>query len=137
MHDCKLPSKPTLALLTARFLNNNYIVEQSQQQQEENAEKTESYKEQPTTAPKEQESSGDDPYQHFAAVLMNVTQVEQGRRFVMKIIQNKDDLKSKPSSILQQILPLLKSSNPIRRRGIAGTIKNSCFEKKFCLVAYP
>jgi len=88
-----------------------------------------------------------DPYQHVAAVIMNITQLETGREFLMKIIyshpskekstggldsiqenglakKNKD---ATATSHLQSLLPQLTSPNLYRRQGIAGTLKNSCF----------
>lgn len=72
----------------------------------------------------------DDPFQHFASVLMNATQVEQGRRFVLRLTYNaKKDGTS--TSVLQSLLPSLRHANPVRRRGIAGTIKNCAFDADF------
>jgi len=117
----ELPSKPTMALLTAMFLHNGHIKKGQDEEKEEIDEDENDIDIEKIAA------SADDPFQHFAAVLMNATQVEQGRRFVMRII-HKDD-KTKGTSILQRIIPELRGTNPVRRRGIAGTIKNCCFEK--------
>jgi len=76
-----------------------------------------------------------DPYQHIAAVIMNITQLEIGRKFLMKIIHSTkksggDSRKSdsdETSSHLQSLLPQLSSPNTTRRQGIAGTLKNCCF----------
>jgi hypothetical protein len=71
----------------------------------------------------------------MAAVLMNITQLESGRNFLMKLIHNKQSTSSTPNkdtastSHLQMILPELNSPNIHRRRGIAGTLKNCCFAK--------
>ncbi len=123
----KLPSKPTMALLSANFLFKGHTLEKADLK-ENDAEKEgdENVFEDELTIDQIAATS-DDPFQHFAAVLMNATQVEQGRRFVMKIHQK--DNKTKGTSILERILPELRSSNPVRRRGIAGTMKNCCFEK--------
>jgi len=74
-----------------------------------------------------------DPYQHIAAVIMNITQLESGRKFLMKLIHstkgggdNKSD-SDETSSHLQSLLPQLSSPNTTRRQGIAGTLKNCCF----------
>uniref|UniRef100_A0A7S3QJL9 Protein HGH1 homolog n=1 Tax=Chaetoceros debilis TaxID=122233 RepID=A0A7S3QJL9_9STRA len=160
----KLPSKPTMALLTAMFLFGGNIKEkeendndeetedkdkdghketeteksQQQQQQEKNKDEEQQAGDIMIMTPNEFSRSidkiaacADDPFQHFAAVLMNATQVEQGRRFVMKINHNSSSASAsaKPTSILQRILPELRSTNPIRRRGISGTLKNCCFDK--------
>lgn len=119
-----LPLKPTMALLTAMFLNRAYIKEC-----EENNDEKENEDEAETKNPNFDKiaTSTEDPFQHFAAVLMNSTQVEQGRRFVMKIRDN--GIGKKGQSMLERIITELRSPNPIRRRGIAGSVKNCCFEK--------
>lgn len=76
-----------------------------------------------------------DPYQHIAAVIMNVTQLETGRKFLMKIKESPTYTSSggkegTSASLLQTLLPQLESPNVNRRRGIAGTIKNCCFEQE-------
>ena len=61
-----------------------------------------------------------DPYQHFATILMNITQTELGRKFVLQIPkQNKGDAAKKnkdgedaPLSVLQKLLPQLKLKLP-------------------------
>jgi len=68
-----------------------------------------------------------DPYQHFAAVLMNSTQTEVGRKFLLRLKHHKA---TPSSSVLESILPQLRSKNSIRRRGIAGTIKNCCLNSE-------
>jgi len=60
-----------------------------------------------------------DSYQHVATVLMNVTQVERGRKVLLKI----------SDGYLDKVTPSLKASNSIRRHGAAGAIRNICFEK--------
>lgn len=122
----KLPSKPTMALLTAMFLSDGYSRE-SNLNEEEEEKRTEGEFFDEEHAIEKIAASSDDPFQHFAAVLMNATQVEQGRRFVMRI--HYKDNKTKGFSILERILSELRSNNPIRRRGIAGTVKNCCFDK--------
>lgn len=69
----------------------------------------------------EASDSLNDPYQHFATILMNVTQLERGRMYLMR--------QSEGSSILENLLLQLRSQNPVRRQGIAGAVKNCCFEK--------
>jgi len=82
-----------------------------------------------------------DPYQHFAALLMNATQVEAGRKFALRIPRaarnkeaTKDDDEQQPQSVLQKLLPTLREksqhSNPFRRRGIAGMVRNCCVDTK-------
>ena len=107
----KLPTKPTLELLLSRFLSEQYIQQTEKQDDANDAANL--------------DSQATDPYQHFAAVLMNSTQTEAGRQFVLKLKHLPDET---TSSVLQAILPQLRSSSPIRRRGIAGTIKNCCLD---------
>jgi len=134
-----------------------------------------------------------DPYQHFAAILMNATQIHSGRQFIMRIPRSKTTTTTttttttrntygsipstnannstttttnnnnnndndpsgetaavqqpqqqppppqqqqlQPQSVLQRLLSQLKPSspsiitNPIRRRGISGMIRNCCLER--------
>ena len=94
-----------------------------------------------------------DPYQHVAMVIMNITQLEIGRDFLIKLIysgnRNKamesgslhsiqeDEGKAKgghsesesTTTHLQSLLPQLNSPNIYRRQGIAGTLKNVCFSQ--------
>lgn len=118
----KLPSKPTLALLSAMFLHHGHIKNVKEMKHKEN-DLEESIHDLDI---EKIAASCHDPFQHFSLVLMNVTQVEQGRRFVMKLHSNDDKVKG--ISMLQRVLPELKSGNPIRRRGIAGVAKNCCTE---------
>jgi hypothetical protein len=110
----KLPTKPMLELLMARFLNEKYIQEIDYATLLEDEEAL--------------DSSAVDPFQHFAAVLMNSTQVEAGRRFMLKI--HRRDSNDKGTTAFQTVLSQLRSPNPIRRRGIAGVIRNCCLEKE-------
>lgn len=74
-----------------------------------------------------------DPYQHVAAVIMNITQLERGRDFLMKLTSSSNDKSTAKNATaschLQSLLPQLTSPNLARRRGIAGTIKNCCFSQ--------
>ena len=90
-----------------------------------------------------------DPYQHVAAVIMNITQLEKGRDFLMKLTscgvsggvkevtstatpsstKTSTTAQTVSTSHLQSLLPQLTSPNPSRRRGIAGTLKNCCFSQ--------
>ena len=106
----ELPTKPTLELLLARFLNEKYVDEQMNFEDLGSGEALDSHH--------------GDPYQHFAAVLTNATQVDAGQRFVMRIHRHKDE----ETSVLQKLLPVLRSPNPLRRRGIAGMLRNCCLD---------
>jgi hypothetical protein len=121
------PAKPTLTLLLSRFLLPTLI--KKAPNGEEGDENAASSNDQNAHLEEDENAAAksDDPFQHMAAVLMNATQVEQGRKFVMKLQHKKKDVP--PTSVLQLILPQLRSPNKIRRRGIAGAVKNCCFDK--------
>jgi hypothetical protein len=108
----QLPPKPTLELLLARFLNPQYLQETNYRALLNN--------------PSALDNDLGDPFQHFAAVLMNATQTEQGRSFLLKLHYT-DKVKS--TSVFQRLLPELRSPNPVRRRGVAGIIRNCCLDK--------
>ena len=75
-----------------------------------------------------------DPYQHFAALLMNATQVKAGRKFATRTPRAKTADATPQLSVLQRLLPVLReksqNSNPFRRRGIAGMVRNCCLDTK-------
>lgn len=133
-----MPARPILDLLLARFLNEQFVDPNFIRQLDTNE------KERGAGVDVDQDdrmnAQEGDPYQHFAAVLMNATQVEAGRRFVMRIHYPQGSTATpqsatpqsppkQPTSVLQKLLPMLKSRNPLRRRGIAGVIKNCCLDK--------
>ncbi|CAH0479367.1 unnamed protein product [Peronospora belbahrii] len=66
------------------------------------------------------EPKWDDEYQYVANILANISQLEQGRDFLLKIRQN--------TSLAGALLPQLKSPNVVRRRGIVAALKNLCFD---------
>lgn len=118
----KLPTKPLLELMLSRFLREEFV---------DISEEKEEMKGSLVVAGDESHLHSDhrDPYQHFAAVLMNCTQTEAARKFVLKI-RRKDDNDENPTSVFQAIFSQLRSPNKIRRRGIAGTVRNCCLEKE-------
>ncbi len=122
-----LPSKPTMALLLSRFMNKSLIYTPDSHVDDNNDENDDGEFKEDKNNFDLISAQGNDPYQHFAAVLMNTTQVQQGRKFVMRL--SSQNANTKTTSVLQDIVSELKSSNPVRRRGVAGTIKNCCFEK--------
>ncbi len=75
-----------------------------------------------------------DPYQHFAAILLNITaQSDLGRQFILQIHRTphtnptmSHDDQNKEWTVLQLLLGQLKSRNPLRRRGVAGMVRNVC-----------
>lgn len=60
----------------------------------------------------------EDQYEHVSAILVNVTRLEAGRKLVL------DPRKR----LLKQILPQSDSTSMVRRKGVAGTVRNCCFE---------
>jgi hypothetical protein len=146
----KLPTKPTLELLLAKFMNPSYrkddtdvdyvaLMNDDDDEAEDETTGSDTVKKDSTndiSGSHKLDAHDHDPYQHFAAILLNATQTEAGRQFVLKIHAPKtippDQLP--PSSeqgwtVLQTVLSQLRSPNPIRRRGIAGTIRNICTER--------
>ena len=101
--------KPKLSLLLDRFLNPQYIDE------------TFDY----TTI--DSEAQWDtlyepDPFGQFATCLHNASQLLGGRQFVLKKQPNHP-------THLETLVPLLVTAhNPIRRRGIAGLLRNVCLD---------
>lgn len=110
-----LPAKPTMELLLDRFLNRELILSRPEYSQLE---------------PETWDTNSQDPYQHFAAILMNATQLESGRKFVLRIPQSTGSSTKQPPSVLERLLPQLQGTNPIRRRGISGMLRNCCLEKE-------
>ncbi|CEG43926.1 Uncharacterized conserved protein [Plasmopara halstedii] len=66
------------------------------------------------------EPNWDDDYQYVANILANISQLEQGRDFLLKMRQN--------TSLASALLPQLQSPNVVRRRGITAALKNLCFD---------
>ncbi len=122
-----LPPRPTLQLLLERFLHPNSFIPGQQSEPEPDYASME---------PQEWDTLAHDPMQHFAAILVNATQVESGRKFVMRIPQTESNRngdgnnKGNGKSVFELLLPQLQSTNPIRRRGISGMIRNCCLDKE-------
>lgn len=110
--DIENKSRPTMELLLDRYFNLQYIIDMVDYSAHE---------------PYEWDILDKDPYQHFAAILMNATQLQAGRQFVMRIPRQEGN--EPAQSVLERLLPQLQTSNPIRRRGISGMIRNVCLEK--------
>lgn len=137
-----LPTRPTMELLLARFLSAAYLDDDVSRQGERQRDYYDDFRQQ-QGGDAALDSNDADPYQHFAAVLLNATQTEQGRRFVLRLKQPKGTTTTKASnssrvgtgsgnsssSVLQSLLPQLRSPNPVRRRGIAGMLRNCCLER--------
>ena len=59
-----------------------------------------------------------DEWEHVASVLCNVTQIQEGR----------DLLRRRSTRIMPALLPQLASPRVTRRRGIAASLRNCCYE---------
>ena len=59
-----------------------------------------------------------DAWEHVASVLCNITQLQEGR----------DLLRRRSTRILPALLPQLTSPSVVRRRGIAASLRNCCYE---------
>lgn len=57
-------------------------------------------------------------YEYVANILVNITRLDSGRKVVLDMSRN----------ILRQILPQIDSRSVIRRQGVAGTVRNCCFD---------
>ncbi|KAF4041971.1 hypothetical protein GN244_ATG05797 [Phytophthora infestans] len=66
------------------------------------------------------EPKWDDEYQYVANILANISQLEQGRDFLLNMRQS--------TSLAGALLPQLKSPNVVRRRGVTAALKNLCFD---------
>ncbi|CAI5714348.1 unnamed protein product [Hyaloperonospora brassicae] len=66
------------------------------------------------------EPKWDDEYQYVANILANISQLEQGRDFLLKMRQS--------TSLAGALLLQLKSPNVVRRRGVTAALKNLCFD---------
>lgn len=64
------------------------------------------------------ESEEQDTFEHVASILVNISKVEAGRRILME----------PKRSLLKQIIRQFDSTNKLRKKGVAGTIRNCCFE---------
>jgi len=67
------------------------------------------------------EDEADDAYAHVASVLRNLTQHEDGKKLIL----------SQRSNLLAKLLPELDSRSRVRRRGVAGLVRNVCFDDDF------
>jgi hypothetical protein len=111
--DTKEKTRPIMELLLDRFLNRQLITE---------------LPDYASLEPHEWDTLDCDPYQHFAAILMNATQLDAGTKFVLRLHHSENG--TQQTSVFQQLLPQLLNNqpNPIRRRGISGMIRNCCLE---------
>lgn len=61
---------------------------------------------------------GQDIFEYVASILVNISKVEAGRRMLME----------PKRGLLKQIIRQFDSTNQLRKKGVAGTIRNCCFE---------
>ncbi|KAH6805289.1 ARM repeat superfamily protein [Perilla frutescens var. frutescens] len=64
------------------------------------------------------EKKGDDPFEHVASILVNISQKEAGRKLLL----------DPKRGLLKQIIRQFDSPSPLRKKGVSGTIRNCCFE---------
>ncbi|GAB9467090.1 hypothetical protein Gpo141_00004449 [Globisporangium polare] len=62
----------------------------------------------------------DDEYQYVANILANISQLAEGRDFLLK---NRGS-----TTLIAELLPQLRSPNVVRRRGIIAAVRNLCFD---------
>lgn len=62
----------------------------------------------------------DDEYQYVANILANISQLAEGRDFLLK---NRGS-----TTLIAELLPQLRSPNVVRRRGISAAVRNLCFD---------
>ncbi|OQR93069.1 hypothetical protein ACHHYP_02939 [Achlya hypogyna] len=70
------------------------------------------------------EPKWDDDYQYIANVLANITQLEEGRDFLLQMRQSS----TPPKALVEVLLPQIHSPNVVRRRGIVQAVRNLCFD---------
>ncbi|RCV42982.1 hypothetical protein SETIT_9G259500v2 [Setaria italica] len=64
------------------------------------------------------DSEEQDTFEYVASMLVNISKVEAGRRILME----------PKRGLLKQIIRQFDSTNQLRKKGVAGTIRNCCFE---------
>ncbi|GKU99474.1 hypothetical protein SLEP1_g12324 [Rubroshorea leprosula] len=62
--------------------------------------------------------SRDDPFDHVGSILVNISQKEAGRKMLL----------DPKRGLLKQIIRQFDSAQPLRKKGVSGTIRNCCFE---------
>ncbi|XP_042496100.1 protein HGH1 homolog [Macadamia integrifolia] len=60
----------------------------------------------------------DDPFEHVGSILVNISKMEAGRKLLL----------DPKRGLLKQIIRQFDSTNPLRKKGVCGTIRNCCFE---------
>ncbi|OIV93394.1 hypothetical protein TanjilG_13846 [Lupinus angustifolius] len=62
--------------------------------------------------------SHDDPFDHVGSILVNISQQQAGRQLLL----------DPKRGLLKQIIRQFDSNSSLRKKGVAGTIRNCCFE---------
>ncbi|KAL6350746.1 hypothetical protein AAG906_028213 [Vitis piasezkii] len=60
----------------------------------------------------------DDPFEHVGSILVNISKKDSGRKMLL----------DPKRGMLKQIVRQFDSTNPLRKKGVSGTIRNCCFE---------
>lgn len=60
----------------------------------------------------------DDPFELVGSILVNISKKEAGRKILL----------DPKRGLLKQIIMQFDSTNPLRKKGVSGTIRNCCFE---------
>ncbi|ETW03621.1 hypothetical protein H310_05024 [Aphanomyces invadans] len=77
--------------------------------------------------PATNEPKWDDDYQYVANVLANITQLEEGRAFLLQL-RPKQNQPGHVQSLVHVLLPQVHSPNVVRRRGVIQALRNLCFD---------
>jgi hypothetical protein len=64
--------------------------------------------------------TADDQFEHVGSILVNISKTEDGRKLLLEPKRR----------LLKQIIRQFDSTNQLRKKGVAGTIRNCCFEAK-------
>ncbi|XP_072989434.1 uncharacterized protein [Typha latifolia] len=64
------------------------------------------------------DSTAEDTFEHVASILVNISKVVTGRKIMLE----------PKRSLLKQVIHQFDSTNPLRKKGVCGTIRNCCFE---------
>eukprot|EP00261_Vitis_vinifera_P007217 XP_002275397.2 PREDICTED: protein HGH1 homolog [Vitis vinifera] len=60
----------------------------------------------------------DDPFEHVGSILVNISKKDSGRKMLL----------DPKRGMLKQIVRQFDSTNPLRKKGVSGMIRNCCFE---------
>ncbi|EHA8590259.1 protein HGH1 [Cocos nucifera] len=63
-------------------------------------------------------AAAEDTFEHVASILVNISKVQAGRKVLL----------DPKRGLLKQVIHQFDSTNPLRKKGVSGTIRNCCFE---------